>query len=73
MTPPLLSALARVLASIDAPRNLRALYGLLTGFCMAGLLLAMARSALGRDRPCSARYGLAWGWLSPFSASTPPA
>jgi hypothetical protein len=46
----LLPALARVLASIDAPRNLRALYALLAGFCLAGLLLAMARSALGRDQ-----------------------
>jgi len=46
----LLPALARVLSSIDAPRNLRALYALLTGFCVAGLLLAMARSALARDQ-----------------------
>ncbi|KQY86201.1 hypothetical protein ASD35_21530 [Pelomonas sp. Root1444] len=45
----MISALARVLASIDAPRNLRALYALLASFCMTGLLLAMARSALGRD------------------------
>lgn len=44
----LLPALARVLASIDAPRNLRALYALLAGFCLAGLLLAMAQSALAR-------------------------
>ena len=50
MTAPLLPALARVLASIDASRNLRALYALLAAFCMAGLLLAMARSALGRDQ-----------------------
>lgn len=50
MTPPLLPSLARVLASIDAARNLRALYALLMGFCMAGLLLAMARSALGREQ-----------------------
>lgn len=49
MTTPLLPALARVLASIDAPRNLRALYALLAGFCTGGLLLAMARSALGRE------------------------
>ena len=47
----LLSALSRVLASVDAPRNLRALYALLAGFCLAGLLLAMARSALGHDQP----------------------
>lgn len=45
---PLLSAIARVLASIDAPRNLRALYALLAGFCMAGLLLAMAQSSFAR-------------------------
>ncbi|MFT7722694.1 MAG: hypothetical protein QM788_07660 [Roseateles sp.] len=50
MTTPLIPALARVLASIDAPRNLRALHALLTAFCVAGLLLAMARSALGREQ-----------------------
>jgi hypothetical protein len=49
MRPALLPALARVLASIDAPRNLRALYALLAAFCMGGLLLAMSRSALARD------------------------
>lgn len=48
MSFPLLPALARVLASIDAPRNLRALYALLAGFCLAGQLLAMAQSALAR-------------------------
>ena len=41
MTANLLPALARVLASIDAPRNFRALYALLASFCMAGLLLAI--------------------------------
>ena len=50
MSFPLLPALARVLASIDAPRNLRALYALLAAFCFAGLLLAMARSAVARDQ-----------------------
>lgn len=45
-----LPALARVVASIDAPRNLRALYALLAAFCMAGLLLATAQSALARDQ-----------------------
>jgi len=50
MTFPLLPALSRVLASIDAPRNLRALYALLAGFCMAGLLLAMAQSSLARGQ-----------------------
>ena len=49
MKTPLLPALARVLSSIDAPRNLRALYAVLASFCMAGLLLAMARSSLARD------------------------
>jgi hypothetical protein len=49
MSPSLLPALARVLASIDAPRNLRALYALLAGFCLAGLLLATAQSALARS------------------------
>ncbi|MCY4746210.1 hypothetical protein NYO99_14580 [Pelomonas sp. UHG3] len=48
MTFPLISAVARVLASIDAPRNLRALYALLAGFCLAGLLLASAQSAFAR-------------------------
>jgi len=66
MTPPLLPALARVLASIDAPRNLRALYGLLTGFCMAGLLLAMARSALGRDQALLSALWLGLGLAAAF-------
>jgi hypothetical protein len=48
MSFPLLPALSRVLASVDAPRNLRALYALLAGFCLAGLLLATAQSALAR-------------------------
>jgi hypothetical protein len=48
MSFPLLPALARVLASIDATRNPRALYALLAGFCLAGQLLAMAQSALAR-------------------------
>jgi hypothetical protein len=46
----LLPALSRVLASIDAPRNLRALYALLVTFCLAGLLLAMAQSADARSQ-----------------------
>ncbi|HEY0956956.1 MAG TPA: hypothetical protein VGF12_18270 [Roseateles sp.] len=50
MTPSLLTALSRVLASVDALRNLRALYALLAGFCFAGLLLAMAQSALVREQ-----------------------
>ncbi len=50
MTPNLISALSRVLASVDALRNLRALYGLLASFCFAGLLVAMAQSALTREQ-----------------------
>lgn len=50
MSPALLPALSRVLASIDALRNLRALYALLAGFCMSGLLLAMAQSAQAQDQ-----------------------
>src|SRR5438105_388922 len=50
MTNSLLVPLARLLASVDATRNLRALYALLAGFCAAGLLLAMAQSALARDQ-----------------------
>lgn len=49
MNSSLLPPLARVLASIDAPRNLRALYALLASFCMAGLMLASAQSALARE------------------------
>jgi len=61
MSCPLIPALARVLASTDAPRNLRALYALLAGFCMAGLLLATAQSALARSQEllCALWMGLA--------------
>lgn len=50
MTPALLTALSRVLASVDAVRNLRALYAMLASFCMTGLLVAMAQSAQARDQ-----------------------
>ena len=50
MTPSLLPALSRVLASVDALRNLRALYALLASFCIAGLLVAMAQSALVKEQ-----------------------
>ncbi|MGM9481587.1 hypothetical protein ACS5PN_10385 [Roseateles sp. NT4] len=50
MTLNLISALSRVLASVDALRNLRALYALLTSFCIAGLLVAMAQSAMVREQ-----------------------
>ncbi|RZL38391.1 MAG: hypothetical protein EOP35_05915 [Rubrivivax sp.] len=61
MSTSLLPALARVLASIDAPRNLRALYALLSAFCFAGLLVAMAQSALARDQ---ASLGSLWMGLA---------
>ena len=44
-----LDALGAILASVDAVRNLRALYVLLATFAGSGLLMAMARSALARD------------------------
>lgn len=49
-----LRALNRVLGSLDAARNGHALYALLSSFCVAGLLLAAAESAL-------ARTDIAWG------------
>ena len=51
-----LDALNRVLASVDAVRNGSAVYALLATFAAAGLLLAMAESAFGRET-------LAWGML----------
>lgn len=54
-----LSALSLVLRSVDAVRNTRALFVLLATFAVAGLLLAMAESALARD---------AGGWWAPVQA-----
>lgn len=54
-------ALNRVLASLDAIRNGRALYALLSTFCVAGLLLAMAESALVR---ADTLWGAVWGGLA---------
>lgn len=45
-----LDALARVLGSLEALRSGRALYLLLFAFALAGLLLAMADGALGRNQ-----------------------
>lgn len=56
-----LHALNRVLASLDAPRNGQALYALLSGFCFAGLLLAMAESALAKG---DSVWGAVWGGLA---------
>lgn len=45
-----LRAFERVLAALDAPRNGAALFALLATFATAGLLLAMAESALAQER-----------------------
>jgi hypothetical protein len=50
-----LDALARVLGSLEALRNGRAIYLLLFAFALAGLLLAMADAALGRGQ---------WSWAA---------
>ena len=56
-----LAALDLVLSSVDAVRNLRALYLLLATFATAGLLTAMAEAALaaGSDRTGAIEAGLA--------------
>ena len=56
-----LHALNRVLASLDAARNGRALYALLMAFCMAGLMLASAESALARS---DSLWGAIWAGLA---------
>ena len=53
-----LDALNRVLGSVDSVRNGRAVYALLATFAAAGLLLAMAESALARG---AVAWGVAWG------------
>jgi hypothetical protein len=53
-----LHALNRVFASVEAVRNGPAFYALLSSFCFAGLLLAMAESALAR---ADTAWGLVWG------------
>lgn len=56
-----LDALSRVLGSVEAVRNGRALYLLLCAFAGAGLLLAMADAALARSEwP----WGALWGGAS---------
>lgn len=56
-----LDALNRVLASVEAVRNGGAIYALLATFAAAGLLLAMAESALARG---AAPWGMVWGGAS---------
>ena len=53
-----LSALSLVLRSVDAVRNTRALFVLLGTFAVAGMLVAMAESALARGA----------GWWGPIEA-----
>jgi hypothetical protein len=60
-----LHALDRVLASVEALRNGRALFLLLLTFAVAGLLLAMAESALVRDQNL---FGAAQAGLALFVA-----
>jgi len=56
-----LHTLNRVLNSLEAVRNGRALWALLATFCTAGLLLAMAESSLARaDGP----WGVIWAGLA---------
>jgi hypothetical protein len=50
-----------VLASVDAVRNGGAVYALLATFATAGLLLAMAESAFGRQ---AVAWGMFWGGAS---------
>lgn len=56
-----LDALNSVLASVEAVRNGGALFALLATFAAAGLLLAMAESALARD---AMAWGMLWGGAS---------
>lgn len=56
-----LRAFDQVLRSLDAIRNGPALYALLATFCMAGLLLAMAQSSLGRAEPL---WATGWAGLA---------
>ena len=56
-----LDALNRVLGSVESVRNGRAVYALLATFAAAGLLLAMAESALARS---SLAWGMLWGGAS---------
>ena len=60
-----LHALNRVLASIDAPRNGRAFYALLCAFCLAGLMLASAESALAK---ADTTWGVVWAGLGLVTA-----
>jgi hypothetical protein len=66
MTTPLshprpLDALNRVLSSVESVRNGRAVYALLATFAAAGLLLAMAESALARG---AVPWGMVWGGVA---------
>jgi len=56
-----LHTLNRVLNSLEAVRNGRALWALLATFCMAGLLLAMAESSLAK---ADGSWGVIWAGLA---------
>lgn len=58
-------AIERVIQSLEALRNGRAMYTLLSSFCVAGLLLAMAESALVRN---DGLWGAIWSGLA-FAAA----
>ncbi|MDC8785620.1 hypothetical protein [Roseateles koreensis] len=60
-----LQDLNRVLASLDAPRNGQALYALMSGFCLAGLMLASAESALAK---ADNLWGVIWGVMALLTA-----
>jgi hypothetical protein len=56
-----LEALNRILGSVESVRNGRAVYALLATFASAGLLLALAESALARG---ATAWGLGWAGAS---------
>lgn len=62
----LLPALARVLTSVDAVRNLRALYLLMATFCMAGLWVASARSAVLHEQALASAMWIGLGLMTAF-------
>lgn len=61
-----LQDLNRVLASLDAPRNGQALYALLSAFCLAGLMLASAESALAKANALSGGIWAAGALVAAF-------
>lgn len=64
-----LQALNMVLGSIDAVRNARAVYVLVSTLAVSGLLLAQARQALGGNAPAWAAAATAASFLVTFYGS----